>query len=189
MILLAVLILAVVTVPLAGGALGALGDIRLRWPGAIAAAIGLQILIISIFPNRFEALHEPIHVLSYLFAAAFLIRNLNLPGVPLIGLGALCNFVAIVANGGVMPASVTAQRAAGIVEEGSGFVNSGVVEDPNLLFLGDVFAIPESWPVLNNVFSVGDVLIALGAVVLIHGVCGSRLIPRWAGGMSTPRHA
>ncbi|MGH2757046.1 MAG: DUF5317 family protein, partial [Actinomycetota bacterium] len=109
--------------------------------------------------------------------------------VPLIGLGALSNFAAIVANGGVMPASAAAQSAAGIAQEKGAFVNSGVVEDPKLLFLGDVFAIPESWPVLNNVFSVGDVLIALGALLLIHGVCGSRLVPSWAGGTSTPSRA
>jgi hypothetical protein len=188
-ILLAVLIIAIATVPLAGGRLGALAEIEPKWAWAIVVAIGLQILIISIFPDRFEALHEPVHILSYGFAAVFLIRNLRLPGVPLIGLGALANFTAIVANGGVMPASITAQRAAGIAQETSGFVNSGVVEDPKLLFLGDVFAIPESWPVLNNVFSVGDILIAFGALLLIHGVCGSRIVPGWAGGTSSPSRA
>lgn len=45
-----------------------------------------------------------------------------------------------------------------------------------LLFLGDVFAIPASWP-FANVFSVGDVLIAVGAAYSIHATCGSRLVP------------
>jgi len=188
-ILLAVLVLAIVTVPLAGGRLGALGEIDLRRPWAIMVAIGLQVLIISVFPDRFEALHEPVHVLSYVFAAVFLVANIRLPGVPLIAAGALCNLAAIVANGGVMPASRAAQQAAGIVQQEGHFVNSGVLEDPKLLFLGDVFAIPESWPVLNNVFSVGDVLIALGALVFVHGMCGSRLVPAWAGRRSRPGHA
>jgi hypothetical protein len=51
-----------------------------------------------------------------------------------------------------------------------------VLPDPRLAFLGDVFAIPRGWP-LANVFSVGDVLIAVGAVVAVHGICGSR--PPW----------
>jgi hypothetical protein len=44
--------------------------------------------------------------------------------------------------------------------------------------LGDVFYIPASWP-LSNVFSVGDVLIALGVAWAVHGICGSRLAPSW----------
>ena len=43
--------------------------------------------------------------------------------------------------------------------------------------LGDVFATPSSWP-LYNVYSVGDITIVLGVLVLLHGVCGSRLVPR-----------
>jgi hypothetical protein len=50
------------------------------------------------------------------------------------------------------------------------------VPDPHLLFLGDVFAVPASWPV-TNVYSVGDVLIVAGAFVLLHVACGSRIAP------------
>jgi hypothetical protein len=41
-------------------------------------------------------------------------------------------------------------------------------------FLGDVFSLPASWP-LSNVFSVGDILIALGIVWALHRICRSRL--------------
>ena len=47
---------------------------------------------------------------------------------------------------------------------------------PRLAFLGDVFFIPVSWP-LSNVFSVGDVLVALGIVWALHRICQSRLAP------------
>jgi MFS family permease len=53
-------------------------------------------------------------------------------------------------------------------------VNSGAVADPKLWFLGDVFALPAGFP-MANVFSVGDVLIVVGAFILVHCVCGSRL--------------
>lgn len=56
------------------------------------------------------------------------------------------------------------------------FTNSGVVADPNLLFLGDVFAVPAGSP-LANVFSIGDVCMALGVFLLIHAVTASRLAP------------
>ena len=43
-----------------------------------------------------------------------------------------------------------------------GFQNSTALAEPRLAFLGDVFHLPASWP-LSNVFSVGDVPIALGS--------------------------
>ena len=60
---------------------------------------------------------------------------------------------------------------------GEGFVNSGVVDSPRLLWLGDIIATPRSWP-MANVYSVGDGIILLGVVVLLHRVSGSRLL-RW----------
>jgi Family of unknown function (DUF5317) len=57
-----------------------------------------------------------------------------------------------------------------------GFHNSTALADPRLAFLGDIFFIPASWP-LSNVFSVGDVLIALGIVWALHRICQSRLAP------------
>ena len=176
MILLLILALAVVTVPLFGGRLAGLIDIDLGWTWLVAAAIGLQILIISVFPDRFEGIHKPLHFLSYVLAGAFVVANLKIPGVWLIGLGGLSNLLAIAANGGVMPASATALGAAGMATESDEFVNSGVLEDPKLLFLGDIFSIPGDVPVFNTVFSVGDVLIAVGTVILVHGVSRSRLV-------------
>ncbi len=175
MILLAVLAVAVITVPLLGGRLQRLIDIDLGWTWLVAAAIGTQILIISIIPDGFDGIHRPLHFLSYVFAGAFVLLNIRLPGLWLIGLGGALNLIAIAANGGVMPATAAALRSAGMATESDEFVNSDVLEDPKLLFLGDIFAIPDEVPVLDTVFSVGDVLIALGTVVLVHGVCGSKL--------------
>ena len=176
MVLLAILFLAIVTVPLFRGRLAGLIDIDLGWTWLVVAAIGIQILIVSIIPDRFEGIHRPLHFLSYALAGAFVLLNLNIPGVWLIGLGGLSNLIAIASNGGVMPAKEEALRSAGMRVDPGEFVNSGVVEDPKLLFLGDIFSIPHEVPVLNTVFSVGDVLIAIGTVVLVHGVSGSRLV-------------
>lgn len=186
MILIAILVVAVVLVPVAGGRLARLADIDLKAMWAIGVALGLQILIISVIPNRFEGVHVPIHILSYCFAAIFVWANRKIPGIPLIAVGAACNLLAILANDGVMPATPAALRSAGFDPDPSGgFANSAAVEDPKLQFLGDIFAIPDSVPVLDNVFSVGDVLIAIGIFILIHGVCGSRLVPdRFRGSFS-----
>src|SRR5688500_19688272 len=133
MILLAILFLAVVTVPLLGGRLQRLIDLDFGWTWLLVAAIGTQILIISIIPDRFEGIHKPLHFLSYALAGAFVVANIKLPGLWVIGLGGLMNLVAITANGGVMPASAEALRAAGLATSSDEVVNSGVKEEPKLL--------------------------------------------------------
>jgi hypothetical protein len=64
----------------------------------------------------------------------------------------------------VLPSSRSAVEAAGI-EHDAEFANTAVVENPVLPWLGDVFAWPAPMP-LANTFSVGDVLIVAGVVVL-----------------------
>ena len=90
--------------------------------------------------------------------------------------GAACNLVAMAANGGVMPASPSALAGAGLPVHAPAFHNSAALADPRLAFLGDVFHISASWP-LSNVFSVGDVLIALGIIWAVHGICRLRPAP------------
>ncbi|MDP9434010.1 MAG: DUF5317 domain-containing protein [Actinomycetota bacterium] len=69
----------------------------------------------------------------------------------------------IALNGGTLPADPDALRRAGLAVEREEFVNSGVVDDPVLPWLGDVFASP-SWLPLHNVSSAGDLVILAGAV-------------------------
>ncbi|HEU4399730.1 MAG TPA: DUF5317 domain-containing protein [Actinomycetota bacterium] len=173
MFLVAIVLASALAVPLLGGRLGALAEVRLRLPWLLPAALAMQVVALDL-PGVPGRLRPPLHVASYLVAGAFLVANRRLPGMPLVGLGAAANLLAIGVNGGVMPASPAALAAAGLPLDPPGFANSAVLADPRLAFLGDVFAIPRGWP-LANVFSVGDVLIAIGAVVAVHGICGSRL--------------
>ena len=174
MILGIVFILCVLSVPLTRGRLSALGDLQLRRGWLALAGIGVQILIISVFPDVPETVSEAVHMFSYALLGAFAWSNRGIPGVPVILAGGLLNFIAIAANGGVMPADP--EIAVKMAGEG-GFQNSGGMADPNLLFLGDIFATP-SWFPLYNVYSVGDAVIVLGVFVLLHAVCGTRLVPR-----------
>ena len=57
------------------------------------------------------------------------------------------------------------------------FVNSGVLENPTLSWLGDIFVWPEPMP-FANVFSIGDMLIVIGAFYGANKICGSRLVKR-----------
>ena len=165
---------ALLTVPVAGGHLSRLLDIKLRGFPLLIAALVVQVLVISVVPDLSGGITTSLHVMTYLVALGFVGMNLGLRGMWVVGLGGLLNFVAIAANGGVMPASAAALRAAGRPVKAGGFENSAAVRGARLSFLGDVFAIPASWP-LHNVFSVGDVLIAVGVAIVIHQACESRL--------------
>ncbi len=91
--------------------------------------------------------------------------NWRVTGVPILVAGAACNLAAIVANGGYMPAGASALAALGRVL-GTEYSNSAAVAHPNLELLTDVFAMPR-WMPGANIFSVGDILIGVGVVVII----------------------
>ena len=106
-----------------------------------------------------------LYVVSTLMVGVAVVRNLRIPGIPLIVIGAVSNMAAILANGGFMPAAPGALASLGksvpVV-----YSNSAVVAQPALELLTDRMALPR-WLPLANVFSVGDVLIGIGVLVLI----------------------
>ncbi len=158
-----------VIVLLSGRSLRPLIRLRLRWSWLIFAALGLQLLITTFDSGMGHAPATVIHFASYACVFGFLVANRRLPGLPVVIGGALLNLAAITANGGVMPALPSALDRAGIAESHA-FHNSAPQRDAHLQFLGDDFAVPRSWP-LPNVFSVGDVLIDIGAIWLIVATC------------------
>jgi len=163
------------TVPLAGGRLSRLADIRPKAVWAVLLAAAIQVGITQITAGS-HALHVGLHVLSYVLDAYFLFANRRLAGVPVVAIGAALNVLAITANGGVMPANAGALRIAGIAER-AGFDNSAPLSHAHLAFLGDVIPVPGPWPI-GNVLSVGDLIIVVGAFVVLHCACGSRIVSR-----------
>ena len=107
-------LLYAVVIGLALGLLPAAGPpglaaIRIRWPAAVVGGLLVQVVLFS--PQvaaRVGDLGPPIYVASTMLVAAAVLRNWALPGMPLVAAGAACNLVAILANGGSMPASAAA---------------------------------------------------------------------------------
>jgi hypothetical protein len=164
---------AALSVPLFGGSLGKLATARVKGGWTIALALVLQVVIISVIPKQMLGWRgQAVELASYVLAVAFLVINRRVPWLWLVGLGGLCNLVAIGANAGVMPASPVALRAVGRVRHPGQFMNSTVLSHPHLAWLGDNFSVPRTLP-LANVFSVGDVLLAVGALLLLHSLCSS----------------
>ena len=150
---------------LAGGRLGQLGELRLRWVPLILLGLAVQVAIFTDAVGRAVGDAGPaIYAASTALVFVAVLRNIQVPGVALIALGAGCNLAAIVANGGWMPADPDALAAIGGLSDG--YTNSIVVADPALGPLTDIFALP-AWLPLANVFSIGDVLIGVGIAVTI----------------------
>jgi hypothetical protein len=158
-----------------GGRLDRLGTLQFRWAWVFALGLAVQLVLFSDYvTERIGALGMPIYVLSTLAVAGVVAVNHRIRGMPLVLLGAASNLLAIVANGGYMPASASALAALGRPIKG-GYSNSSYVTDPQLPWLTDIFALP-SWLPATNVFSIGDMLIGLGVVVVIASAMRSPVV-------------
>jgi uncharacterized protein DUF5317 len=149
-----------------GGRLGGLAAVRFRWGWLVVLGLAIQMLIFTAVGDALVGGAGPaLYVLSTAMVLVVVIANVRLPGLALVAGGAVLNLVAIVANGGRMPADPAALASLGI-EHLDGPTNSVLTAEPVLRPLTDVFALPV-WLPLANVFSVGDVLIGIGLVVAV----------------------
>ncbi len=148
------------------GRLDALADMPFRWGWLVAAGLVLQILL---FSPPAAGLPDPIAPALYVASTGAVlvavVANSRIPGMALVAAGAGSNLLAILANGGRMPADPSALAAVGDTLP-DGATNSVLLGDPALRPLTDIFALP-SWLPLANVFSIGDVLIAVGIAVVV----------------------
>jgi Family of unknown function (DUF5317) len=160
-------LLALVVGWLLGGRLSALAETEIKAPWLAFAAIGLQLIA---FPSDVlpwstpSAVARVLWLASYALLVLMLFVNSRLAGAPIVGAGLGCNLVAIAANRGLMPVRGSALRAAGTAYHVHN--NSIELARPHLSFLVDRWAAPPFVP-LANVYSIGDILIAIGTIVAI----------------------
>jgi len=164
---------------LLGGRLGRLAELRIRgvWLFYLALALQLAAFPSGLFPWTVgEGLSQGLWLASYGCLVVAALANLCVTGAPIVGAGMLANLVAILANGGEMPMTESARIGAGVgLHEVAN--NSVAAADPQLPWLVDRFAAP-SWVPVAHVFSVGDVLIIAGIVVLLTAAMGPRVRAR-----------
>jgi hypothetical protein len=176
MFLLPAVVIGVLAGFLLGGRLGRLAEVRLRAPWLFYLAIAMQMLA---FPSLVmpwqvaEGLATALSVGSYVCLVTVFLLNVRLRGLAIAGGGMLLNLAAILVNGGHMPALPSAMRDAGLAF--SGVHNNSIADaSPNLAWFVDRWAAP-SWVPFGNVFSVGDLLIAIGVVVTLAAAMGARM--------------
>jgi hypothetical protein len=151
---------------LSGGSTSRLGDLRFAWAPLIAVGMAIQVMLFSTpLGDALGPAAPVVYISSNLAVLAAVWRNLAIPGLLLVLLGGASNLIAIVANGGYMPVSPDALAAMGRLPR-EGYSNSRLVEGVVLGPLTDLFAMP-TWVPAANVFSVGDVLIGVGAAIAI----------------------
>ena len=167
--------LAVPLALLCGGRLGRVAELRLRGLWLFFLAFGIQVVA---FPFAFlpwttgEDAAKALWLVSYGCLLVAAVWNRRIIGAQIVALGMALNLVAILVNGGRMPATPEAMQAAEL--DFAVRHNSVAAADPSLPWLVDRFAAPE-WVPLTNVFSVGDVVIAAGAFALVFAATGARL--------------
>ena len=150
---------------LLGGRLDRLSTIRFHWAPLALLGLAVQVALFSDpLAGAVGDAGPPIYVASTAAVLVAVLRNLDITGLSIVALGAASNLLAIVANGGYMPADPDALASIGGIAPG--YSNSSTTADPGLYPLTDIFAIPASVP-FANVFSIGDVLLGIGVAVTI----------------------
>ena len=153
-----VLLLAVAIGFAAGGRLSGLATLRIDWAPLAVVGVALQFLPES-GPWSFALL-----VASFVLLAAFVARNLSIPGFALILVGLSMNFAVIALNHG-MPVTQRALVTSGQQETLGALIGDGGAKHhlagdaDRLLVLGDVTPIP---PPVSQIVSAGDIVAYAG---------------------------
>jgi len=148
------------------------------WLALLAFVLQWPLLQAPAGPVQRIGVQQALFLLSHLMLLSFVWRNRQLPGIQIVGLGVMCNLLVIAANGGLMPitpetlvqinpGSTLAQWPIGAHY---GYSKDIILlrEDVRLWALSDILVIPPPFPRFAA-FSLGDLLIAVGIVVLLQG--------------------
>lgn len=139
----------------ARGSFRRLVEVPLRWWPLFLTAVALRGA--AIVPLGADVQHA-LYLISLWSLLVVAVRNFLLPGAWLIAGGVGANAIVITITGGAMPVSLAATAAAGTRPPADPL---HVVGDPTSP-LGDIIPVP-----LLGVYSIGDILLAIGVFVLI----------------------
>jgi len=123
--------------------------------------------------EKLKAHFNYLHLISYLFILATLLINIKLHSIKLILAGTLMNIMVIFSNSSFMPVSKQAILSINpskvITSVQLDYKHILIDSKTNLTLFADIIAVP-SWYPVKQVFSIGDIFIALGVFVLIQKI-------------------
>jgi len=170
---------------LLGGRLSALADLQLRGLPLFGVAVLLQVLAYpsGVLPWTVpDAVATALWLGTYGLLIAIVVLNRRVTGFVIAGIGMASNLLAVLANGGHMPALPRALRGAGVPFDGV-VLNSVADAHPRLTWMVDRWAAPSFVPGAN-VYSIGDVLLMVGGIVMVVAAMEPRRW--WAAGTIEP---
>ncbi len=175
MFLIGAVVIGVVLGYVLKGRIANLSGLPLHSLWLVGVAILIQFAIFPLFSSRalFPYATTELHLASYALLFLFFIINYRVWALLVIALGSVSNLVVIAVNGGRMPSSPHALACAGQPEIAQKLTTDGVMGNVALMgdktrldFLGDWLYLPHGVP-LSTAFSIGDLTIAVGLVILI----------------------
>jgi len=118
---------------------------------------------------------------SFVLLLVFAWFNRQAPGIWLLGIGLLLNLIVILLNGGLMPTSPeVVQRIFPFARPDAWQLGNRVgttknialtIQQTRLWWLSDIFVLP-AWLHYRVVFSIGDIFISIGSLLLLWSVGG-----------------
>jgi len=151
------------------GRLRNLAEMRMKQIWLVFLSFGIQLGMEFLWGRGFRGISGYVPVFqatSYLLLFAFLWVNRRQPGILLLSVGFVLNFVVIVANSGTMPTTIHGieQQYINMLQSHGSATYSIISEDTRLPWLADIMVQP--WP-KAKAFSVGDIFISLGIFWLV----------------------
>lgn len=148
------------------------------WLALVALAFQVPLLRAPSGPTQQVVAAQALFLLSHLLLLTFVWLNRRFVGIQVVGLGVLCNLAVILTNGGFMPITpdtlVRINPGSTLDHWTVGFhygYSKDVIltaQDTVLRVLSDMLVLPPPFP-WPTAFSVGDLLIAAGIIVLLQG--------------------
>lgn len=175
MFLIGAVVIGIVLGYILRGRIRNLSSLPLRSLWLVGVAILIQFAIFPLFSSRalFPYATTELHLASYGLLFLFFVINYRVWALLVIAGGSVSNLLVIAVNGGRMPSSPHALVCAGQPEIAQKIATDGAMgnvvlmgDKTRLNFLGDWLYLPGGVP-LATAFSIGDLTIAIGLVILI----------------------
>ncbi|NLI12202.1 DUF5317 domain-containing protein [Pelotomaculum propionicicum] len=159
-----------------GGRIQNLKNISFRHSWLVFVAVAIKIITNSnlrLVIGIPDSLGQKLYIISLFLVAVFVLLNMHLRGLFLVGLGLISNLTAIVFNSGYMPVKIEYLNLVSTPEElvkisqGLPLYNH-IAAGPStkFFFLSDIFLMPH-WILITRVFSIGDVILTIGGAIFI----------------------
>lgn len=163
-----ILIFSVIIGYILRGKLRNLEKVNVSYIYLIFVAFSIEVLVILLIRNgilKRGSVTYTLDLIMYILLAIFTVRNRKNPFLFLMGIGFLLNAVPIFLNGGAMPVSSEAVKAAGLTEN---ITQEGLYtlinENTRMWFLGDV--IPLTF-LRDFAISIGDIVAGIGLMLFV----------------------